>query len=76
MKYQINDLHSYKMLPNFNNDVIISATISGRAARLLVFAALEYHLLTADFTHLYDTLSISLSILHISLHSFHNFFYE
>ena len=36
---------------------------SGRAARLLVFAALRHSLLTADFSHLYVTLSISFSIL-------------
>ena len=36
---------------------------SGRAARLLVFAALEHSLLTVDFPYLNSTLSILLLIL-------------
>ena len=36
---------------------------SGRAARLLASAALGHPLLTADFSHLHITLSISLLIL-------------
>ena len=43
--------------------VLFSQPFSGRAARLLVFAALEHPLLTADFSRLYGTLYISLSIL-------------